>query len=47
MSLPADIRDPVKKKEVLTLLLNNCDKKLAELKDRREILVHELSILEG
>ncbi len=45
--LPADITNPEKRKKVLTTLLENVNAKLAELQDRKELLEHELSLLNG
>lgn len=45
--LPADITNPEKRKKVLTTLLENVNAKLAELQDRKELLEHELSLMDG
>ena len=45
--LPADITNPEKRKKILLLLLENCNAKLAELQDRKELLEHELNLIEG
>ena len=43
--LPADISDPVKKRAILLLILENTNAKLAEMQDRKELLKHELAML--
>lgn len=42
-----NITNPEKRKKVLTTLLENVNAKLAELQDRKELLEHELSLLNG
>ena len=45
--LDTEIHNPEKRKKVLTTLLENVNAKLAELQDRKELLEHELSLLNG
>ena len=47
MGLPADITDPVRRYEVLQILLQHAKENLEIAQDRMMLIQHELNLLEG
>ena len=44
--LPADIKDPRRREEILRQLLDNIEAKIKEMEDRRELVANELRMVD-